>query len=132
MNCCVRIFEAQREMIFDQFYETSANEQDQFISGCMIEMGINRRRIEITENVKRNYSRKYFLLTGSDRHSVCRSFFLRTLSISDSRICTISKKRGESGTSITRTDPRERHPSVRRTSDEERQKIRDHIERFPM
>ena len=124
--------EAQREMIFDQFYALSANEQDQFISGCMIEMGIKRRRIEITKNAKRNYSRKYFLSTGSGRHSVCRSFFLRTLSISDSRICTIPRKCRESDSSITRTDQRGRHPSVRRTSDEERQKIRDHIERFPM
>ena len=52
-NCCVRISEAQHEMIFDQFYELSANKQDQFISGCIIEMGI-KRKIEITENAKRN------------------------------------------------------------------------------
>lgn len=119
-GCKEKIEHDQRQRLFKQFYSLSPDGQDQFICGCIEENEVKRRRVPVSMDSQRNISRSFFFTVGEEKIRVCKSFFLKTFGISDSRIRTLSKKQRISGVNIAIDDQRGRHINTKRITDEEK------------
>lgn len=107
--------------------------QSQFISNNIEEYPKKTERIKQNSTPsRRQFSRKYFL-TGINniQIEVCQVMFMNTLNISLKKIRVTMAKKKITGAGICLTDGRGHHSNHPKTSDQDKNNIRDHIKMFP-
>jgi hypothetical protein len=133
-GCLNKIGEDERKVIFDDFWKTGdKNVQDSFISSCIVTKVVGRRRSLSSDGcARRNSTNEYFLVAGHLRHKVCKSFFMKTLNIGESRIRHIKRKNSESTSGVICMDMRGKHGNSRKIASTLKDGIRMHIKMFPL
>ncbi|XP_075976955.1 uncharacterized protein LOC142977119 [Anticarsia gemmatalis] len=94
-KCSEKISDADREQIFKAFYSLNANEKRFFLLSTTERYYTRRNRCDIH---KRKYCFKYFFQLKSDRHTVCKKFYLGTLAISQKPIYNVHMKKTDVNT----------------------------------
>lgn len=132
ISCKNRISEERRQIIHSNFWNPSktVDVRRQYVASSVAQVPIKRRR-EITgqRQGKRNFSHCYSFETEGKKETVCKKFFLNTLSISQQTVDTAVRKKKEGG--IVTPDKRGRHQPVNKISENVRRNIRNHISKFP-
>ncbi|XP_030752349.1 uncharacterized protein LOC115889030 [Sitophilus oryzae] len=132
LSCRTRILEERRQMIHSNFWSPSktVDMRRQYIASMVSQIPIKRRREKTGERRgKRIFTNCYSFDTEGKKETVCKKFFLNTLSISQQTVDTAIKKKKEGG--IVTPDKRGRHPSINKIPEEVRQNVRNHISKFP-
>ncbi|CAH1959018.1 unnamed protein product [Acanthoscelides obtectus] len=131
-KCTLNISSDDRASIYSQFWssELLVDQKRQFIAGCIEEVPVQRVRTRTGSRAgKRKYSLRYFFTVNGKKISVCRTFFINTLSISQTSIRFALTKRLSSGVVIP--DQRGKHEPPNKIGPEVRNIIREHIQKFP-
>lgn len=130
--CRNRIPEERRQIIYTNFWSPSKtiDMRRQYIASSVAQVAIKRRR-EVTgeRHRKRNYTNSYSFETGGVKETVCKKFFLNTLSISQQTVDTAIKKKKDGG--LVTPDKRGKHIPANKISEEVRNSVRNHISKFP-
>nr|CAH7732156.1 unnamed protein product [Callosobruchus chinensis] len=131
-KCTQNISSDSRAAIFSQFWssELLADQKRQFIAGCIEEVPVQRVRTRTGSRVgKRRHTLKYFFTVNGRKIGVCRTYFINTLSISQTSIRFAIEKRMSSG--VVSTDQRGKHEAPNKIGPLVRNSIREHIQKFP-
>lgn len=115
----------KNKSILKEFWMLTDNEKANFYS-TTTERNENDRKRTRSENYRKKYSFKYFLIKDEIKTRVCKQFYLGTLDISQGRIEHYHKKAVQNDFS----DRRGLH-TKRCISEETKSYIRDHINSFP-
>lgn len=132
LSCKNRISEERRQIIHSNFWSPSktVDIRRQYIASIVTQVPIKRRREKTGERRgKRTFTHCYTFETEGKKETVCKKFFLNTLSISQQTVDTAIKKKKEGG--IVTPDKRGRHQPANKISEEVRQHVRNHISKFP-
>lgn len=121
---CNNISEVDARRIFDGFWELGNWDlQTGFISSCIkIETPLRKKTNAISHKLKS-------VSVTLKNQRVCKDFFLKTLKISNGRYSRVVNKKTDVG--FIPLDRRGKAPNPNRISDEDRDLVRDHINRFP-
>lgn len=131
-KCSEKVSFAQRCLARDNYYELDSYERKMDYICSSVQEHKTKTYLDNTGKEvakKKNVMRIYSLFIESERVRVCKKFFLKTLSISESTVNQALSKmvhghfkgRGERG----------RHAPAKKTSEERLNEIRNHIESFP-
>lgn len=132
LSCKNRFPEERRQTIHSNFWSPSktVDMRRQYIASIVTQVPIKRRREKTGERRgKRIFTNCYSFETEGKQETVCKKFFLNTLSISQQTVDTAVKKKKEGG--IVTPDKRGRHQPANKISEEVRQNVRNHISKFP-
>lgn len=137
-KCAEKLSEEDRRNIFTNFWELGdINRQRDFISKFVATEEKKRHRqrkktkINVDENSgqgKRNYTFNYYLPSKGKSSSVCKTFFLNTLSISGQMVRTVVSKLTMSGVVIADRRGRARKNSA--LDESVKDSVRHHINAF--
>lgn len=123
---CRKISDDDRKSVFTDFWGLQSwNLQSSFINGCM-ESCVPKNPLR---NAQKHRQKSVCLKLLGKR--VCKSFFLKTLDISQKRYDNVLKKKEISGTGVSPVDKRGKHVPRNKISDEKIKHIKKHIESFP-
>lgn len=123
-KCTTKIPEVDARRIFDSFWGLGTWDlQTGFISSCI--------KIETPLRKKTNaiYHKTKSVTINLKNQKVCKDFFLKTLSISNGRYSRVVNKKTDLG--FIALDGRGKAPNPNRISDEDRNFVRHHINKFP-
>jgi len=132
LSCKNRISEKRRQTIHSNFWSPSktVDMRRQYVASVVTQVPIKRRREKTGERKgKRVFTNCYSFEVEGEKQTVCKKFFLNTLSISQQTVDTAVKKKKEGG--IVTPDKRGRHQPVNKISEEVRKNVRNHISKFP-
>lgn len=132
LKCSLNFTEENRADIFKHFWSASMdnNQKRQFVALCITRDEVQRRR-ERTGQKRRNTTLHYHFLKDHKRVRVCKTFFQNTLSISQTFVETSLSKRLPNGGTVLE-DLRGKHTPKNKISEDIRNKIREHILKFPV
>ncbi|XP_065645654.1 uncharacterized protein LOC136076116 [Hydra vulgaris] len=123
-KCCLNITEDQRQTVFNYFWKLGSFDlQTAYLNGC-VKVG-EPKRVNANATAIKTISKTISLMG----HRVCKDFFLKTLDISNSRFCHVTKNRSKSG--ISPQDGRGKWPDKHKISDCDLDFVRSHINLFP-
>lgn len=126
-KCNEKITDEDREHIFKAFYSLNANEKKYFILNTSERTYI--KHYKAPNNHKRKYTFKYFFLVKSDRHTVCKNFYLGTLAISQKPVYNVH--RSKSDLNMPKPDGRgHSKASTHPLPCEAKDRVRKHIQSF--
>lgn len=131
-RCYEKINENMRSQIFKAYWDTSKNWdlKHQFILSHISSRPVIRRRPgNGSKEGQRQQSISYTLTANNECISVCKTFFLNTLGISDMVVRNVLKKQ-ENG--FVFKDMRGRHIPPNKISNNVLENIRSHIQSFPI
>ncbi|XP_049875139.1 uncharacterized protein LOC126373153 [Pectinophora gossypiella] len=127
LKCNKKISDADRELIFKAFYSLSANEKKHFLLNTTERH--EAKHCKMDTNPKRQYTYKYFFLIRGTRHTVCKDFYLGTLSISQKPVYNVHA--GKSEMNIPKPDGRGLSAaSIHGVPASEKDTVRKHIMSF--
>ncbi|CAH0625251.1 unnamed protein product [Chrysodeixis includens] len=125
-KCNEKITDEDREHIFKAFYSLNANEKKYFLLSTTERSYIKHNKVS---NHKRKYTFKYFFLVKSDRHTVCKNFYLGTLAISQKPVYNVHM--GKTDLNMPKPDGRgHSKASTHSLPSESKDKVRKHIQSF--
>lgn len=105
LRCFDKISEDMRKKIFDEYWSLGDHSRQwDFIARYA---KIFEKKVATISNSRRSFSRKYYLPINNDEIHVCKIMFLKTLSVSEKVISTISKKLNKSP--VISSDQRAKH-----------------------
>ncbi|XP_050663759.1 uncharacterized protein LOC126964618 [Leptidea sinapis] len=126
-KCNERINDADRHSIFEAFYSLNTNEKKHFLLSTT-----ERHQVRNTETKyegKRNYTFKYFFVIRSERHVVCKNFYLGTLAISQKPVYNVHLNKSD--LNLPKPDGRGlSESSVHAVPNELKDRVRQHIISF--
>ncbi|KAJ0176291.1 hypothetical protein K1T71_008465 [Dendrolimus kikuchii] len=126
-KCNEHITDSDREHLFKAFYSLSTNEKKHFLLNTTERNSIKPGKV--TSNHKRKYSFKYFFLVRAVKYTVCKNFYLGTLSISQKPVYNVHM--GKSDMNIPKPDGRGlSEASTHSLPSESKEKVRKHITSF--
>ncbi|XP_023947486.2 uncharacterized protein LOC112052581 [Bicyclus anynana] len=126
-KCSERINDVDRQHIFKAFYSLNANEKKHFLLNTTERNSIKNKLIN-SDN-KRKYSFKYFFLVRAVRYTVCKNFYLGTLSISQKPVYNVHI--GKSDMNLPKPDGRGlSEASAHSLSADVKDRVRKHIMSF--
>lgn len=126
-KCNEKISDTDREHIFKAFYTLNANEKKYFLLHTTERTCIKNNKV-ITNN-KRKYTFKYFFNVKSERHTVCKNFYLGTLAISQKPVYNVHM--GKTDLNIPKPDGRgHSKASCHSLPSEIKDRVRKHIQSF--
>ena len=130
-KCAQKIPEDKRQEIFDQFYSLESYErQKDFV--CRLVHQTDTRTYLSTDGLpaekKRKVARKFTFTLDGQSHSVCKTFFMKTLDIGQAYI-EHALKNSEQGSFCGR-DNRGRHTPATKIPEDRMNFVRRHIESF--
>ncbi|XP_050504407.1 uncharacterized protein LOC126883199 isoform X1 [Diabrotica virgifera virgifera] len=131
-QCKQNISVESRALIHLQFWNGTIelDQKRQFIASCIEEVPVERVRARTGSRAgKRMTSLKYFFSVNGKRLSVCRTYFLNTLNISQTTVRNALLKRQLGG--IVTPDQRGKHEPSNKIAANVRNDIREHIQKFP-
>lgn len=134
-KCGVMISEDKQVQLCNEYYSLQDIQcKSQFLCSAVTEVAVRRRSIDAATgeavSTKRKKSREYYLMSDDDRMRVCRNFFCSTLAISIKIVNRALKGKSDTGLFVGK-DGRKGKVPANKTSDENIQKIVDHINSFP-
>lgn len=133
LKCSQNISSENREAIHSMFWDNNndMNRKRQFVASHVKSVAISRKRPRTgsRENA-REHTRQYDFEVDGKLIRVCKTFFLRTLSISQTFVTTAIDKKASGG--IVEADTRGRHQNHAKIPEFVRQSIREHIMKFPV
>nr|CAI5846436.1 unnamed protein product [Callosobruchus analis] len=130
--CSNRIPEETRKTIHKNFWSPSktVNVRRQYIASRVKQMPVKWTRERTGErHGKRTFTNHYSFEIKGFTETVCKTFFLNTLSISHQTVETAIKKKKGGG--IVTPDKRGKHEPVNKIPEEVRNSVRTHIAKFP-
>ena len=90
-----------------------------------------RPRKDSTGDVQRNFSRHYFLSDQEDNeHTVCKSFFLRTLGYTSDKVITVTLQNCKEGANTPSSSKRGKHIPANKIPQENQEVIINHTKSF--
>nr|CAI5822919.1 unnamed protein product [Callosobruchus analis] len=119
LSCKKRISEERRQIIHSNCWSPSktVDQRRQYIASIVTQVPIKRRREKTGKRRgKRMFTYCYSFETEGKKETVCKKFFLNTLSISQQTVDTAVKKKKEGG--IVTPDKRGRHQAVNKIFEE--------------
>lgn len=131
-QCKQNISIESRALIHSQFWNGTIelDQKRQFIASCIEEVPVERVRARTGSRAgKRITSLKYFFSVNGKKVSVCRTYFLNTLNISQTSVRNALSKRQLGG--IVIPDQRGKHEPSNKIAANVRNNIREHIQKFP-
>ncbi len=131
-KCSENFNEEERKDLNNQYWslEDYCRKKDFIIANVEIKE-IQRTRVDTkTRKKNRSVSKEYYFTKNEVRYRVCQKFFSATLKIGYGSIETALKNKS-SGVFIG-TDKRGKAEAWNKTTEEEKQAIRDHINSFPV
>jgi len=133
MKCEDKMTADDRQVIHDEFWTLSESQKRNYFARTTCRESKKRTRTDRgrrTNKIRsRVYSYKYYFVVNDVRVQVCKSYYLATLDISNTRICTYYATRNQStGTPSQRQQGRH---VKKRIADEHRDAVRAHINSFP-
>lgn len=131
LKCSVNFTEENRSDIFKHFWSASMdnNKKRQFVASCVTQEEVQRRH-DRTGQKQRNTTLHYHFFKDHKRVRICKTFFLNTLSISQTFVETSLSKRLPAGGAVLE-DLRGKNTPKNKISEDIRNKIREHILKFP-
>ena len=128
---CDEFDQNERQCILDAYYNMGdLQSQRQWIQSHIIESEPSYKRHKAKENSRKKQTISYYLPKGDSKLTVCRKMFLNTVGISERQVRTVLKKKDRYG--VLQNESRGRRTSYQAEKDAKmRQKIKDHINRFP-
>lgn len=125
-KCSEHITDNDREHLFKAFYSLSTNEKKHFLLNTTERNSIKHGKVT---NHKRRYSFKYFFLVRAVKYTVCKNFYLGTLSISQKPVYNVHM--GKSDMNIPKPDGRGlSEASTHSLPSESKDNVRKHIMSF--
>ncbi|XP_031328822.1 uncharacterized protein LOC116159878 [Photinus pyralis] len=137
MKCYEKISEERRKKLFEDFYNLSKDAQDQYISETIKETTKQRERVRKLKEKngncsRRKFTRKYFLTDDNGQsNEVCQIMYRHTFDFTLKKIRIITEKKRVAKSSICPLDGRGKHSKHKKIADEQKDTIRNHINRFP-
>ncbi|GFN74679.1 hypothetical protein PoB_000118500 [Plakobranchus ocellatus] len=130
-ECHTSFNQRKKEGIFHGFWELSDTQRQwDFLATCVTEFEAKRASHAEKSSSSRQKSKKWTLPLDVNNVTVCKTFFLDTLNISEARVITAIKKK-VSGINFTSGDMRGRHHTGPTKNLIERDTMKAHIESFP-
>lgn len=132
LKCKNAINEEVRKRIHEQFWshQKSLDMKRQFIASCVHQLPIKKtRERNNARQGKRKFTNKYVFEVLGKHITVCKLFFLNTLSISQQSVDTAINKKRDGG--LISPDKRGKHVPINKISEEIRNSVRNHISQFP-
>lgn len=133
LKCSQNINAETRSSIHSMFWNSSnnINHKRQYVASHVKSVLINRKRPRSgRRGDARNHTREYDFEINGKVIRVCKTFFLNTLSISQTFVTTSLRKKKSGG--IVLVDDRGRHAHHVRVPDFVRESVREHISQFPI
>lgn len=131
-KCADKVSVENRLTICKNYWSCDFNRRKDFILNN-VESKVPERRITNCNRKKkaRNDSKSFFFQSAESRARVCKSFFIKTLCISKEVIEHAFKNKGE-GRLFCGVDKRGKKDPHNKTKPEEYEKVKSHIESFPV
>ncbi|XP_039293223.1 uncharacterized protein LOC120353480 isoform X1 [Nilaparvata lugens] len=127
IGCTNKINNDERQMILDRFWDIGdQTQQRNFVINHLEVIEPKYRYQREGSNRGKNYA--YYFDLNSSRTRVCKTFFLNTLSISNTFVNTALSKKDEMG--IVQGDLRGKHVNHKKVDDSIKKGIREHIDSF--
>nr|CAH7721344.1 unnamed protein product [Callosobruchus chinensis] len=128
---CPEIDEEQRKKLFSDYYNLAdLTRQRNFLIHHVTKENVKRKTVSTKS--RRTCTLRYFFTVGNNRLPVCKTFFLNTLGISERSVQTALHKTSEVGMlEKEKRGGRQRCQKVLNEEQDMRNKISDHIDRYP-
>lgn len=128
MHCWDKINEEQRLTLFNSYWKLGNIQlQRAFIRSCMTDVSPKYRYTNAAN--PRLLNQAFYFTVDGVKIRVCKSFFIRTLDISDRQIRTVKSKTNGSG--FVERDLRGRHENRKKIDPNVLQDIKNHINSIP-
>jgi hypothetical protein len=125
-RCAVIFSHSERKQLFDEFWSLNDNEKNVYYANTTEKFLKERQRTD-SQNSRRDYSYRYFMRKGTERHRVCKEFYQSTLDISARRVEYFYKK-NEEGKGY---QDKRGTPKIQKIPETAKAYIRDHINSLP-
>lgn len=131
LKCNTRFSDEQRLMIHSDFWkgDRSWDSKRQFVVSSIKMKPIARRRDRDGSRKGKSVSQSYFFIVDCKEEIVCKTFFLNTLSISETFMRIAIQKKSDNG--MIESDLRGKHKASNKIPEEMCQQIRKHILKYP-
>jgi hypothetical protein len=127
---CTSIFNAEsRDSIHSKFWKLTDTKKNHFYTQMVEKWEVKRKKKVLVNKKNRKSSYRYFFEYNNIRTRVCKTFFLQTLGISESRIYYNFDQVVDKESSLPRS-PLKGVVGSRRTSQIDIDKIKQHIKSF--
>ena len=129
-KCKDKISEEDQRWIFNNYWMKTYDDQREYIRENVIKT--EKRRKTTKEQSRRKNTYEYFLTRKdeTDKHKVCKRFFLGTHNVGERTVLYTLKRQEEKGR-IRDKRGRRKDQGTRKISEEDREYIRKHIHSFP-
>lgn len=128
-KCNHNISDSDRENIFKSFYSLTPNEKKHYLLSTTERNATRQSQLRFQEDTKRKYSFKYFFNVRGVRYTVCKKFYLGTLSISQKPVYNVHQMKSDMN--IPKPDGRGLSlSSTQGVSNELKEHVRKHIMSF--
>ncbi|KFM76863.1 hypothetical protein X975_16015, partial [Stegodyphus mimosarum] len=131
-RCMTKITTEQRQKCFDKFWKMGDfGKQNAYLSGLVTREAVkqHRPRLNCTNRGPKGVTYQYRINVGRVSKQVCKKYFLQTFLVSDGRLSRALRK--EENEKEPGEDLRGKKPPANKTSEEQLNRVRDHINKFP-
>ncbi|XP_015903193.1 uncharacterized protein [Parasteatoda tepidariorum] len=131
-RCKTKITAVERQKCFDKFWKMGDfGKQNAYLSGLVTREAVkqHRPRLNCTNRGPKGVTYQYRVNVGRVSKQVCKKYFLQTYLVSDGRLSRALRK--EENEKEPGEDLRGKKPPANKTSEEQLNRVRDHINKFP-
>ncbi|KAF8770444.1 hypothetical protein HNY73_017972 [Argiope bruennichi] len=131
-RCVTKIAVEDRQKCFDKFWKMGDfGKQNAYLSGLVTREAVkqHRPRLNCTNRGPKGVTYQYRVNVGRVSKQVCKKYFLQTFLVSDGRLSRALRK--EENEKEPGEDLRGKKPPANKTSEEQLNRVRDHINEFP-
>lgn len=131
-KCVTKITAEQRQKCFDKFWKMGDfGKQNAYLSGLVTREAVkqHRPRLNCTNRGPKGVTYQYRINVGRVSKIVCKKYFLQTFLVSDGRLSRALRK--EENEKEPGEDLRGKKPPANKTSEEQLNRVRKHINQFP-
>lgn len=132
LKCSQRFTEEQRLKIHSEYWnaERSWDSKRQFVHSCIKTKPVVRQRKRDGTRRNKTESHTFIFNCNNKEEVICKTFFLNTLSISETFMRVALKKANESG--LVTPDLRGKHIPANKLPSDRLERIKNHISKFPV
>ncbi|GFQ92020.1 uncharacterized protein TNCT_642381 [Trichonephila clavata] len=131
-RCVTKVAVEDRQKCFDKFWKMGDfGKQNAYLSGLVTREAVkqHRPRLNCTNRGPKGVTYQYRVNVGRVSKQVCKKYFLQTFLVSDGRLSRALRK--EENEKEPGEDLRGKKPPANKTSEEQLNRVRNHISKFP-
>ncbi|GFV52379.1 uncharacterized protein TNCV_3216101 [Trichonephila clavipes] len=131
-RCVTKVAVEDRQKCFDKFWKMGDfGKQNAYLSGLVTREAVkqHRPRLNCTNRGPKGVTYQYRVNVGRVSKQVCKKYFLQTFLVSDGRLSRALRK--EENEKEPGEDLRGKKPPANKTSEEQLNRVRSHISKFP-